>query len=182
MKTTRKYRAVFAFWDCFLQIARTAETVCAAGGVVKFVLDEIGGVVGCDYELGNALFVGYQLLHFAVIVKRYDNLTSIIAVDDAHFVGGCKRAFACKTATRIYQSHHTFGYGNGNAGVDKDGFVRFDYDVFAFARIQVRPRRIRRAVLGDDCVEIEFFDFHRDIIHNVPCCAFGASDIAPLVQ
>lgn len=154
-----------------LQFAGAAETIGASDGVVKIGLDEIGGVVGGDDKLGDALFVGDDLRYVAVVVKRYDNLASIIAVDYAHLVGRCERAFACKSAACVYQTHHALGYGNGNACVDKYGCVRLDKHVFAFARIQVRPCRIRSAVFGKDCVGIEFFDFYANIVHNTPFVA-----------
>ncbi len=155
-----------------LHLPRAAEAALSAVGVAyAFRFFEVGDKAGRNHKLRYAFLILYGLRIVRVIVQRHDDLASVIAVDNPHFVCRRKRAFACKSASGIYESDKTVGNLDCNACVYKHGLMRLDCDGFSLASVQVRSCGKLRAVFGYYCVFIQFFDFYGYVLHIASGCA-----------
>ena len=104
--------------------AGRAESALSASSIVKvisflvFTLEKRG-----DNHLSDTLIGVDGLFGRAVVVEGDHNLSSVISVDYAYFVGRCESSFASNTAASIDETNKTFGDCGSDACMNENGLT-----------------------------------------------------------
>ena len=77
--------------------------------LIRFL--ELGGEIGSDDQLGNAVAAHYGAGFVAVVIQGHHQLSPVIRVDDAHLVGRSQALLGGQAGAGVHQPHIALGNG-----------------------------------------------------------------------
>lgn len=133
----------------FLFTSGGTEAALAPDGVVQLLLlGELGGEVGGDDQLGNAVAALHGAGFPAVVVQGHHQLAPVVGINDPHLVGGRQPLLGGKARPGVHQAHKALRDGQGQPGVNEHRLAGSHGDGAVGDGIQVRPGRVHAAIGG----------------------------------
>lgn len=133
----------------FLFTSGGAEAALAPDGVVQLLLlGELGGEIGGDDQLGDAVAVLHGAALAAVVVQGHHQLAPVVGVNDPHLVGGRQPLLGGKAGAGVHQAHKALRDGQGQPGVNEHRLAGGHGDGAVGDGVQVRPSRVHAAIGG----------------------------------